>query len=81
MANYTKANLAEDLALFNIFADAPKAQVVAFVEDLLDLIKTKVASDQPVVLAGFGKFEKYTLASGTVKPKFTAFKQFKDQVN
>jgi nucleoid DNA-binding protein len=86
MKRYSKTDLVNDLSLFHVFADVPKAQVTAFVNDFLQLLKTKVKEDTVVALSGFGKFEKYAYTkdgkpTGKFKPKFTAYGEFKDLVN
>ena len=80
MARYNKQSLVEDLLLHDIFAEVTKTNTTQFVEDLLQIIQDKVAAGDEVTFAGFGKFEKFTRQNGTVKPKFTAFKDFKDAV-
>ena len=77
---YNKASLVEDLTLHELFADAPKYKVAQFVDDFIEMITSKVIAGDEVALAGFGKFEKYQRENGTHKPKFTAFKDFKDAV-
>lgn len=44
------------------------------VRELLDLIGDEISKGNTVALPNFGKFEKYTLASGKNKPKFTGAK-------
>lgn len=80
MARYNKQSLVEDLLLHDIFADVTKTKTTQFVEDLLQMIQDHVAAGDEVTFAGFGKFEKFTRQNGSVKPKFTAFKDFKDAV-
>lgn len=80
MARYNKESLVEDLLLHDIFADVTKTKTRQFVDDLLDTIQERVVAGDEVTFAGFGKFEKFTRQNGTVKPKFTAFKDFKDAV-
>ena len=80
MARYNKESLVEDLQFYDIFAEVSKAKTRQFVEDLLQHIQTHVAAGDEVTFAGFGKFEKFTRQNGSIKPKFTAFKDFKDAV-
>lgn len=80
MARYNKESLVEDLLLYDIFANVTKTKTREFVDDLLNVIQERVAAGDEVTFAGFGKFEKFTRQNGTVKPKFTAFKDFKDAV-
>ena len=80
MARYNKQSLVDELLLHDIFADVSKAKTTQFVEDLLQMIQDHVVAGDEVTFGGFGKFEKYTRQNGTVKPKFTAFKDFKDAV-
>ena len=77
---YNKASLVEDLTLHELFADAPKYKIAQFVDDFIEMITSKVIAGDEVALAGFGKFEKYQRENGSFKPKFTAFKDFKDAV-
>lgn len=77
---YNKASLVEDLTLHELFADVPKYKVAQFVDDFIEMITSKVIAGDEVALAGFGKFEKYQRENGSFKPKFTAFKDFKDAV-
>ena len=79
MATFNKAALAERIYEFDNFST--KKQATEFVEDILRLIKDEVAEGNEVSLAGFGKFEQYKLASGVIKPKFSAFTDFKNAVN
>lgn len=80
MARYNKELLIEDLSLHNVFAEVPKSQVTSVVNYLFDIIQERVVAGDDVAIAGFGKFEKYQKQDGTYKPKFTAFKDFKDAV-
>ena len=80
MARYNKQSLVEELLLHDIFANTSKTKTTQFVDDLLDMIQERVVAGDEVTFAGFGKFEKYTRQNGSVKPKFTAFKDFKDAV-
>ncbi len=84
MATLTKAALAERVYEFDNFET--KVQAKNFVEDLLDIIKDEIIAGNEVSFAGFGKFEKFERTqdgkgTGTFKPKFAAFKDFKDAVN
>ena len=81
MARYNKDSFVEDLSLQDVFENASKKRPTEFVEDFFSNIMTRVAEGDEVTIPGFGKFEKYTLASGRVKPKFTAFTDFKAAVN
>ena len=81
MARYSKSNLVEDLTLHDVFAATSKAKVAAFVDDFLTIISERVAAGDEVALSGFGKFEKFTRLNGSVKPKFSAYKDFKDSVS
>lgn len=80
MARYNKQSLIDDLALHNVFEDTPKSKVADLVNYLFDTIEERVTANDEVTIAGFGKFEKYQRQNGTFKPKFTAFKDFKDAV-
>ena len=81
MARYNKTNLVEDLLLHDLFAEASKKRVTDLVEDIFNLIQERVVAGDDVAFAGFGKFEKYQRENGSFKPKFTAFKDFKDAVS
>jgi len=81
MARYNKTSLIEDLQLQAIFADATKKDITEFAEDFFNLLVRKVAAGDEVSIPGFGKFEQYELVSGVIKPKFTAFLDFKAAVN
>ena len=78
MARINKKQLAEDILLYDVFENATKSQVEAFIEDFFDLISKKVVEGDSVAISGFGKFEKYERQNGTFKPKFVPFKEFKD---
>ena len=86
MAIIRKKDIIADLLLQDIFADQPKYKVQDFVEDLFQSIADKVAAGDQVVIAGFGKFEKFEKTkngqpTGTFTPKFRPAKAFKDSVN
>ena len=80
MARYNKVNLVEDLLLQDIFATTSKKRVTELVDDILATIQERVVEGDEVTFAGFGKFEKYERENGSFKPKFTAYKDFKDAV-
>ena len=80
MARYNKVNLVEDLLLQDIFATTSKKRVTELVDDILAIIQEHVVAGDEVTFAGFGKFEKYERENGSFKPKFTAYKDFKDAV-
>ena len=80
MARYNKVNLVEDLLLQDIFATTSKKRVTELVDDILAIIQERVVEGDEVTFAGFGKFEKYERENGSFKPKFTAYKDFKDAV-
>lgn len=80
MTEYTKSNLVEDLLLHDLFADAPKYKVKAFVEDLFSLISTKVSLGQTVSIPGFGKFKNFTRSNGAKTPKFRPSTRFRSSV-
>ena len=81
MARYNKTNLVEDLILQDIFAEVSKKRITELVDDIFDLIQARVVAGDDVAFAGFGKFEKYQRENGSFKPKFSAFKDFKDAVS
>ena len=81
MARYNKVSLVEDLILQDVFADVSKKRVTELVDDILSLIQEHVVAGDEVTFAGFGKFEKYQRENGSFKPKFSAFKDFKDAVS
>ena len=58
-----------------------KAQAKRFVEDFFQIIQDQVADGKEVHIPGFGKFEKFTLASGVNKPKFRPFQAFAASVS
>ncbi len=75
-----KAELISRIAEFDNFDT--KKQAGEFLEDIIGLIQDTVIAGGEVSIAGFGKFEKFTSSTtGRKKPKFTAFKDFKDAVN
>lgn len=80
MARINKDGLLEVMSLHTVFADTTKKDTKEFLEDFLSTIVNAVADGDEVTIAGFGKFEPFTLANGTVVPKFRAFKEFKDAV-
>lgn len=80
MARINKPALVEEIMLFDIFENASKTQITAFVEDFFELLANKVIEGNEVTIPGFGSFTKYKKQDGTFKPKFTAYKQFKDAV-
>lgn len=75
-----KPALVEELALYDVFENASKKDITLFVESFFDLIAAKVVQGDTVSIPGFGKFEKFQKQDGTFKPKFSAFKEFKDSV-
>ena len=85
MARYTKESLVEDLQLYDIFAEVSKAKTRQFVEELLQTIQDRVVAGDEVTFAGFGKFYKFEKTkdgkpTGTIVPKFAAFKDLKEAV-
>jgi len=81
MANtINKPALAEILSTQEVFANTPKYKIIEFIEDFFGVITTNVIEGTEVSIPGFGKFEKYERQNGEFKPKFTAFKDFKDAV-
>ena len=80
MSKINKPALVEELYLMTIFENASKSQVTQFIENFFDIIAAHVTNGDEVTIPGFGKFERYTKQDGTYKPKFTAFKDFKDAV-
>lgn len=76
-----KSDIVEDLQYHDLFADATKGEVADFVDDFFEEILNKVADGTSVSIARFGKFEAYKRQNGTLKPKFTPFKDFKDAVS
>lgn len=75
-----KDGLVEFLQTHNIFADTSKKDTKEFVEDFFAMIAEAVSNGDTVKVPSFGKFEPYTKLDGTIKPKFIAFKDFKDLV-
>lgn len=75
-----KDGLVEALTLQEMFVDQPKYKVKEFVEDFFGIISEAVSQGDTVSIAKFGKFEPYTRLNGSIKPKFVAFKDFRDAV-
>lgn len=73
-----KQALVSNLQLHDLFADVPKTQILAFVEDFFGMISTEVIAGNTVSISGFGKFEPFTRSNGVVTPKFRPFTAFKD---
>ena len=80
MARINKPALVEELMLHNVFENATKTQVTAFVEDFFNLLAGKVIEGNELTIPNFGKFERYEKQDGTFKPKFTPYKDFKEAV-
>lgn len=80
MARYNKVNLVEDLLLQDIFATTSKKRVTELVDDILAIIQERVAEGDEVTFAGFGKFIPHTGKNGKLRPRFMAYKDFKDAV-
>ncbi len=78
---YNKPALVDELALYDVFAEASKKDITLFVESFFDFIIEKVSAGDTISVPGFGKFEKFEKQDGTFKAKFSAFKDFKDAVN
>lgn len=75
-----KPALVEELSLYDVFSDTSRKDITLFVESFFDLIATHVKNGNEVSIPGFGKFSRYTKQDGTFKPKWSAFKEFKDSV-
>lgn len=75
-----KDGIVEYLQTQEAFSEASKKATKEFLEDLVDFIKDAVVAGDTVSIPGFGKFAPFTRQNGTVKPKFTPFKDFSDAV-
>lgn len=80
MARINKPALVEELMLHNVFENATKTQVTAFIEDFFKLLADKVIEGNELAIPNFGKFERYEKQDGTFKPKFTPYTAFRDAV-
>lgn len=81
MANtINKKELAEKLQLMDAFSTATKKATIEFIEDFFNLIKTEVIAGNAISIPGFGKIAPFEKKDGTLKPKFTAFTEFKTAV-
>lgn len=78
MATINKDALVEKLQLTDAFSSHTKKFTREFVDDFFKSIMDEVVAGNTVSITGFGKFELFTRQNGSVKPKFTAFKDFKD---
>lgn len=78
MATINKEALVDKLQLTDAFSSHTKKFTREFVNDFFALIAEEVVAGNTVSITGFGKFELFTRQNGSVKPKFTAFKDFKD---
>ena len=76
-----KQGLAAELELHEVFENKSQKYVVEFIEDFFESIAVKVSENTEVSIAGFGKFEPFTLASGVMTPKFRPFEAFKAKLN
>ncbi len=75
-----KAELISRIAEFDNFTT--KVQASNFLDDILELIQSTIVAGGEVSIAGFGKFDKFTSpVTGKHKPRFKAFKDFKEAVN
>ena len=80
MATINKPALVEEISLYDVFENASKKDITLFVEAFFDLIAGKVVQGDEVSIPGFGKFSKFQKQDGTFKPKFAAFKEFRQNV-
>lgn len=76
-----KEAFAEAISTHEVFENYPKYKIKQFVEDFFGIVTDAVVAGDSVSIAGFGKFENFERQNGTRKPKFTAFKDFKEAVN
>ena len=81
MANtINKQELAAKLQLMDAFSASTKKATVEFIEDFFELIKSEVVAGNAISIPGFGKIAPYEKQDGSLKPKFTAFTEFKEAV-
>lgn len=78
MATINKDALVDKLQLTDAFSSHTKKFTREFIDDFFKAIADEVVAGNTVSITGFGKLELFTRQNGTVKPKFTAFKEFKD---
>lgn len=57
-----------------------KAAGIALVDKFFDVLRTQIIAGNEVAIPDFGKFGLYTRQNGTMKPKFTPFQAFKEDV-
>ena len=80
MARINKRALVEEIMLHDVFENATKTQITAFIEDFFNILADKVIEGNELAIPNFGKFERYKKLDGTFKPKFTPYKDFKEAV-
>lgn len=78
MATINKDALVDRLLLTDAFSSHTKKFTREFVDDFFSSLADEVVAGNTISITGFGKFELFTRQNGSVKPKFTAFKDFKD---
>jgi nucleoid DNA-binding protein len=79
MARLTTKQLAD--ALVNNGSFPTRAAARYALDEVNQAIIETLENGSAVSIVGFGRFEPFTLHSGKIKAKFTAFKAFKDAIN
>lgn len=81
MATINKTELANRLALMDVFSNQSKKATNEFINGFFQLIADEIVAGNEISIAGFGKFENFTRENGKKKAKFTAFTALKNAVN